>query len=239
MFVNLIRISIVYIIVLALVRLMGKRQIGEMQPFELVITLIFADIATIPMTDNSIPLLTGIIPIITLVFLEYFLSLISRKSLFLQNIINGKPVIVIDPNGINYKNLQALNMSITDLQEALRGCSVANFDEVQYAIVETTGKLSVILKKANSPITCQDLDIKQKENTFPIILIDDGRIISKNLALSKLSLEEINKIIQKLDIKNTKDILIMNIDNNGKIFLQSKKGKATSFNIEYNGGDKW
>ena len=239
MFVNLIRISIVYIIVLALVRLMGKRQIGEMQPFELVITLIFADIATIPMTDNSIPLLTGIIPIITLVFLQYFLSLISRKSLFLQNIINGKPVIVIDPNGINYKNLQALNMSITDLQEALRGCSVANFDEVQYAIVETTGKLSVILKKANSPVTCQDLDIKQKENAFPIILIDDGRIISKNLALSKLSLEEINKIIQKLDVKNTKDILIMNIDNNGKIFLQSKKGKATSFNIEYNGGDKW
>ena len=239
MFVNLLRISIVYLIVLALVRLMGKRQIGEMQPFELVITLIFADIATIPMTDNSIPLLTGIIPIITLVFLQYFLSLISRKSLILQNIINGKPVIVIDPNGINYKNLQALNMSITDLQEALRGCSVANFDEVQYAIIETTGKLSVILKKANSPLTCQDLGLKQKENTFPLILIDDGRVINKNLELSELSLEDINNIIKKHGIKSVKELIIMNIDNNGKIYLQSKKGNATSFIIDYNGGNKW
>ena len=239
MFTTLIRIIIIFLIILTLVRLMGKRQIGELQPFELVIMLIFADIATIPMTDSSVPLLVGVIPLIALVLLQFFLSLLSRKSLLFQKIINGKPVIVIGPNGIIYDNLKALNMSLDDLQEALRGCNVSNFDEVQYAIIETNGKMSIILKKENTPVTNKDLKIQAEENTFPIILIDDGRINKDNLKTAQIDLNFLNDIIKKQNIKSFKDILVLNIDNNGKIYLQTKKGKNTTFNIEFKGGNNW
>lgn len=239
MFTNLLRITIVYIVVLTLVRVMGKRQIGELQPFELVIMLIFADIATIPMTDNSIPLLSGIIPIITLVFLQFFFSLISRKSLLFQSILNGKPVIVIDSNGIIFKNLKALNMSITDLQEALRSCQVNNFDEVEYAIVETTGKMSVVMKKEFSPITLKDLNMETQKNTLPIILIDEGKFNNDNLRLSGLNEEFIVKLVKEKLNLTIKDVLVLNLDNAGKMFLQSKTDKATILNIEFNGGQNW
>ena len=239
MFTTLIRVIIIYLVVLALVRLMGKRQIGELQPFELVIMLIFADLATIPMTDSSVPLLLGIIPLVTLVLLQYFLSLVSRKSIFFQNLINGKPVIVIGPNGIIYQNLKALNMSIDDLQEALRGCNVSNFDEVQYAIIETNGKMSVILKKANSPVTNEDMNIQGTENTFPITLVDDGKYNKENMELAKVDNNFISSILSKQNIKSIKDVLVLNIDNNGKIYLQTKKENCKSIQIDFNGGNNW
>lgn len=239
MFTNLLRITIIYLVVLALVRLMGKRQIGETQPFELVIMLIFADIATIPMTDSSIPLLSGIIPLITLVLLQFFLSLISRKSVFFQKIINGKPVIVIGPDGIIYKNLKALNMSLADLQEALRNCNVSSFDEVQYAIVETNGQMSVILKKSKSPATNEDLKIKVGESTFPMIIIDDGKLNKENMKTAKVDEAFINNILQKKKIKNHKDVIVLSIDNQGEIYLQSKNGNCETFNVNFNGGGNW
>lgn len=239
MFTTLIRVIIIYLVVLALVRLMGKRQIGEIQPFELVIMLIFADLATIPMTDSSVPLLLGIIPLVTLVLLQFFLSLISRKSIFFQNLINGKPVIVIGPNGIIYPNLKALNMSIDDLQEALRGCNVSNFDEVQYAIVETNGKMSVILKKANSPVTNEDMHINAQENTYPIIIIDDGKYNNENIKLTQLSKDYIDELLKKNNIKSYKDVLVLNIDNNGKIYLQTKNDKYQNLEIDFKGGKNW
>ncbi len=218
---------------------MGKRQIGELQPFELVIMLIFADIATIPMTDSTVPLLIGMIPLIALVLLQFFLSLLSRKSLFFQKLINGKPVIVIGPNGIIYQNLKALNMSLDDLQEALRGCNVSNFDEVQYAIIETNGKMSVIIKSENKPATNKDLKIVTEESTYPIILIDDGRLNKENLQLANVDTNFIQNILKKYTISSYKKVLIMNIDNNGKIYLQTKAGKSQTLHIDFDGGKGW
>ena len=239
MFTILLRVIIIYLIVLALVRLMGKRQIGELQPFELVIMLIFADIATIPMTDSTVPLLIGIIPLIALVLLQFFLSLLSRKSLFFQKLINGKPVIVIGPNGIIYQNLKALNMSLDDLQEALRGCNVSNFDEVQYAIIETNGKMSVIIKSENKPATNKDLKIVTEESTYPIILIDDGRLNKENLQLANVGINFIQQILKKYNIPSYKKVLIMSIDNNGKIYLQTKTGKSQTLYVDFDGGKGW
>ncbi len=239
MFTIVLRVIIIFLIVLILVRLMGKRQLGELQPFELVIMLIFADIATIPMTDSSVPLLLGVIPLITLVLLQYLLSLMSRKSIFLQKLINGRPVIVIGPNGIIYQNLKSLNMSLDDLQEALRGCNVSNFDEVQYAIVETNGKMSIILKKENCPITLKDMKIHSEESALPLILIDDGRINKQNLSLTLLTIDKIKEILNNNNIKSIKQVLVMNIDNNGKIYLQTKNKKGMVINIKFDGGKNW
>src|SRR5690606_14932664 len=121
--------------VLILLRIMGKRQIGEMQPYELVITLIIADLATVPMSETALPILHGIIPLVTLCIIHYFLSFLTRKSLYIRKLINGKPVIVIGPNGIDYSALKMLNMNFSDLQESLRTAGYFNLEEVLYAIV--------------------------------------------------------------------------------------------------------
>ncbi|MBR1985264.1 MAG: DUF421 domain-containing protein, partial [Clostridia bacterium] len=117
---------------------MGKRQLGQMQPFELVLTLIIADLATIPMAEISIPVLHGIVPVITLVILHFFITFICQKSNFFDKAINGQPAIVIDQNGINYKVLKKLQITIEDLFESIRGSNYSSLDQIGYAIVETT-----------------------------------------------------------------------------------------------------
>ena len=140
MFTLIARCVIIYTIVLIVFRLMGKRQLGELQPFEFVITLIVADLATLPMADTAIPLIHGIVPLITLLLIHFALSLFMRKSIFFRKLISGKPVIIISPKGIDYENLKKLNLNLNDVQESLRTLNYYNFDDIQYAIVETNGK---------------------------------------------------------------------------------------------------
>ena len=130
-------------------------------------------------------------------------------------------------------------MSLIDLQEALRSCQVTNFDEVQYAIVETTGKMSVVMKKESSPITMKDLKLNAPESTFPIIIVDEGKFNKDNLELSGLSEEYIIELAKKKLNIGLKEILVLNIDNAGKVYLQSKKGNAITFKIEFDGGKNW
>lgn len=125
----IIRATLIYLLVLLVFRIMGKRQIGQMQPFELVLTLIIADLATIPMTEASIPILHGIVPLITLVVVHYFLTLFSKKSVKINSILNGKPILIINPNGIDYKALQELDITIDDLFEAIRESGYFNLEE--------------------------------------------------------------------------------------------------------------
>ena len=131
------RAIIIYIVVLFLYRLMGKRQLGQMQPFELVLTLIIADLATIPMAEISVPVLHGIVPLLTLVLLHFLLTLLSKLSSKFSTILSGKPVIVVNPNGIDYRALKNLNLSIDDIMEAIRGAGYFRLEQVQYAIMET------------------------------------------------------------------------------------------------------
>ena len=144
MLVLFIRVQIIYFVVLLFLRIMGKRQIGEMQPYELVITLIIADLATVPMSDANIPLLNGILPLAILVILHYSITMLTRKSIFLRKLISGQPVVIISPDGINYQALKKLNMNLHDLQESLRQCNYFDFEQIRYAIIETNGKMSII-----------------------------------------------------------------------------------------------
>ena len=201
-----------------------------MQPFELVLTLIIADLATIPMTDPAIPILHGIIPLLTLVTLHYFLAMLSKKSNIMNKVISGKPMIIINPNGIDYSALQKLNLSVDDLFESIRGNGCFSFDEVEYAIIETNGTINVIQKKQQSNST---------PATIPISLIIDGKINKENLKTSNLSEKQFSKIIEKTKIKKIKDVLILTIDGNGKIYFQLKKGKFQIFNFPYNEVITW
>ena len=131
----IIRAIIVYLLVLLVFRLMGKRQIGQMQPFELVLTLVIADLATIPMAESAIPTLNGVVPLITLVVVHFFLTFFSKKSPKVASLISGKPMIIIDPNGISYETIEKLNITVEDIFETIRGQGYFRLEEVQYAIM--------------------------------------------------------------------------------------------------------
>lgn len=222
MIVVFIRVVIIYFTVLVFLRLMGKRQIGEMQPYEVVITLIIADLATLPMSDTNIPLLNGLLPLAILVLLHFSITFATRKSIFLRKLVSGKPVIIISPNGIEYETLKALNMNLDDVQEMLRGCNYFSFDQVAYAIIETNGKMSVIPNADNSPVVAQDLDIKNEQPSIPSVIISDGKIVENKLQEQNLDKNKLAKILDKLKIKRLKDVIVMSIDDNNKLYYQTK-----------------
>ena len=236
----LIRSLIIYICVLAVVRLMGKRQVGEMQPFEFVITLIIADLACIPMAELSVPLGHGIVPIVTLLILHFVICVLARKFMFARYLLTGKPVIVVSPKGINYKQLKELNMTLDDLIELLRGCSVFNLSEIAYAIIETNGNLCVIKKSDVEPPTREDFKVKVSQNGLPVNIIMDGSLMTDNIKMVGVDNKFIQKCLAKASLTKIKDVLIMTLDNNGEVFIQGKeKDEYFSFQMKFDGGDRW
>ena len=227
-----LRSIIIYCIVLFAVRIMGKRQIGDMQPFALVVTLIIADLACIPMSDFTIPITFGIIPLFTLVILHHVFTLLNRKSILIRKILNGKPVIVIDSSGINYKALKSLNMTLNDLAEGLRIAQCFNISEVAYAIVETNGNISVMLKSSMQPATKEDLKISPSEDSISTILVNDGKIIKENLEFLNLSEKFIYDLLKKENINNIKDVLIITLINSTEIYFQEKYKKCKTITME-------
>lgn len=235
----LVRCVIIYLIVLLIFRLMGKRQLGELQPFEFVITLIIADLATIPMSEINVPLVHGVVPLVTLSLLHFLISFLSRKSIAIRKIISGKPVIVINPNGVDYEALKKLNMNFNDLNEALRGMSYFSFDQIQYAIIETNGKITVIPNADNAPLCATDFGIEKEESALPIMLVCDGHIIKENMKVTNLSEEFLFLQIKKAGNYKVKQIMIFTIDNNGKVYIQPKNAKYVSFKTDFKGGGNW
>ena len=235
-----IRSVIIYFCCIIVIRLMGKRQIGEMQPFEFVITLIIADLACIPMAELSVPLGHGVVPILTLLIVHFLICFIARKSMIARYLISGKPAIVISPKGINYTELKALNMTLDDLFELMRGCDVFNIEDVSYAILETNGKLCIMKKSEVEPASREDLKVKVSQNSIPISIIMDGKIMEDNLKTVELDRGFLDIYIKKANLEKVSDVLLMNIDKNGKVFIQGKFSKEYfSFETDYNGGDKW
>ena len=222
MLVLFIRVQIIYFVVLLFLRIMGKRQIGEMQPYELVITLIIADLATVPMSDANIPLINGILPLAILVILHYSITMLARKSIIFRKIVSGQPVIVISPDGINYEALKKLNMNLHDLQESLRQCNYFYFDQIQYAIVETNGKISVVPKSQYAPATAQNVNAETDVAELPILIITDGKVMKDNLKLVNMDDDKLKKLFKSLNISKFKDIVVMSLDSGGKMYYQLK-----------------
>ena len=235
MFTIIIRSIIIYAIVLLVFRLMGKRQLGQMQPFELVLTLIIADLATIPMAEVSVPVLHGIVPLLTLVVLHFILTLICKKSQWISKVISGKPVIIINPNGIDYTAMKGLNLAIDDLFAVLRESGYFSISQIQYAIMETNGKVSVMPKSEFAPATNGDLSNKADESFLPIILVGDGKIMQENLSVANIGETEIKNIIkdnvEKKEVQ-IKDVLVLSIDKMGNGYLQLKKEGGLSFHTK-------
>lgn len=215
---------------------MGKRQIAEMQPFELVITLIIADLATIPMAETTLPLIQGIVPLLTLVCVHYLLCLLSRKSLFCRKLFNGKPVILVDPDGVNYDNMQKVNMNFNDLMEGLHTAGYFNLEELLYVILQTNGTMTVLTRAQYAPLTASDLQIQKEQASLPMIIVTKGKILKDNLIKAKIDDDFLNAQIKRVGYNSIKEILILTLNNNGKMYIQGKRGSFQTLETDYEGG---
>ena len=194
---------------------MGKRQIGDMQPNELVVTLLISEIAAIPLQDMDQPVFIGVVAIFSLVIIEIFISILSMKSNFIRKIVNGKSVIIIKDGVIDQKAMKSVRMTVFDLIELLRSQEVFDISSVLFAVLEVNGSLSVLLKNQYKPLTAEDVKIEKDDGSLPLPVISDGKIISQSLEFLNLNQKKLAKILQKNKIKS-KDVFLMMIDGNGK-----------------------
>jgi len=231
MITEITRVIIIYILVLFLFRLMGKRQLGQMQPFELVLTLIIADLATIPMAEMNVPLLNGIIPLLTLVIIHFVLTTLTKHSTRFSRLISGKPIIVVGPDGIVYNALKKLNITIDDLFESIRGAGYFSFEEIEYVIMETNGQVSVMPKPEFSPATNGDLKIEKESDSLPLTIISEGKFMEDNLEISNHTKDFYLKILKKEKVEKIKDVLILTISKKGNIFFQTKHKNSKTLQV--------
>jgi uncharacterized membrane protein YcaP (DUF421 family) len=201
-------------------RIMGKRQIGQLQPYELVIAIMISDLASLPMQDTRIPLLHGIVPIITLLAVQVFLSLLQIKSDRARTILDGKPNIVIKKGKLQLSALKSQIFNVNDLMEELRINGYFNINEIEYAILETNGEISVIPKTSTKTVTKEDMKINTSQESLPIILIMDGKILFSNLSFIKKNEAWLQDLLKRNHIKTTKDIFIAFLDTNGNFIYQ-------------------
>lgn len=224
MIVTFIRVSILYILVLIIMRLMGKREIGQMQPFELVIAIMIADLASVPMSDTGIPIFHGIIPILALLLFQLIISFINLKSIKLRKIICGKPQILIYRGKIDEEALKKEKITINELQERLRQKDIYTLGDVEYAILETSGEMSIIQKPEKRNVKPEDLNLNPEYEGIPYDLVIDGKIMYENLKLIGKNEKWLINELKKFKIK-PKEALVVTFDGKEQIFCQAKERK--------------
>ncbi len=223
MIIIVIRTLLLYFSVIVSLRIMGKRQIGELQPSELVVAIMISDLATIPMESVNISLLSGIIPVLTLIIAEVITSFLSLKSKHIRKFMLGEPSIIIYDGVINEKELERLRFNIDDLLEELRLNNCYDISDVEVAIIETSGKLSVIPRDNARGVTVEDMQLKNvRHEGLPCTVISDGVINKTELMRSGMTLDELNKEIKKHGAKKVSDVFIASVDAEGELYIQLK-----------------
>ncbi len=215
------RAIVLYILVLIVMRLMGKREIGQLQPFELAIAIMIADLASIPMTDTGVPISNGIVPILGLLIMHLLISIINLKSMKAREIICGKPRILIYRGKIDEQALKKERFTINELQERLRDKNIVNVFDVEYAILETNGQISVIEKPNKRSIIPEDIGITPEYEGLSYDLVIDGKVMTDNLKILNKTYEWLEAEVLKFGYK-PKDALLVTIDGRGQIFSQKK-----------------
>lgn len=219
-----IRTIILYFLIMAGLRLMGKRQIGQLEPAELVLTMMISDLATVPMQDIGIPLLSGVIPILTLLCISLLLSQLSLKSLTFRELICGHPSILIRDGVVQQSAMKKNRFTLNELLEQLRIQGISKIQDVKYAVLENSGQLSVLLRSSCQPPTAAQLDLKvQDDVTLPTILINDGRILSRGLSSCGKDLAWLQKELKARRFRSPSELFLMTIDEHGQIFCIRKE----------------
>lgn len=222
MFILIYRTILIYFLVLVIVRLMGKREIGQLSPFDLVVAIIVAELAAIPMETTGIPLWKVIFPMATLAFLEVLLSYLALHSPFLRKILNGQPQVIIRNGHISKKELRKARYNLNDLLGQLREKGIANVHDVEFGILETSGKLSIIPKSQKRPVTPEDLGLATKYEGLPAVIIADGVIIKSSLQKAGLDVAWVEKQLARENMR-PKDVFLALLDTKGKLFINKQE----------------
>lgn len=222
MLIIFIRSIFLYIIVLVVMRLMGKREIGQLQPFELAISIMIADLASTPMADTGIPITNGIIPILALLVMHLVISTLNMKSIKARQILCGKPSILIYRGKIDEKNLKKERFTINELEERLRGNNIVNIGDVEYAILETSGQITVIQKPNKRTTIPEDFGIEPEYEGITYDLVVDGKVMYENLKILEKDYNWLKKQVNKFGIL-PEQALLVTIDGKGNFFCQEKE----------------
>ena len=224
----MVRTAIVFFVLLVIMRLMGKRQIGEMQPFELVITLLISELACIPMADASVPLLYGVISVVTIFVLHEIVTLIDLKGKPFKALLSGKPSVVINKNGIDAYELKRNRLDVSDLIESLRSAGYFSLDSIDYALYESNGTFSALPKE----------NYEEKQTSLPLVILSSGKYDKKNLEFSGLSKEYFRELLRERGVKE-KEVLVLTADGTGKLYLQENGRRYQTMQVSYPGGRTW
>jgi uncharacterized membrane protein YcaP (DUF421 family) len=219
----LIRTILVYLFLIIGIRLLGKRQVGEMEPSELVLAMLISDLAAVPMQDFALPLMAGLIPIITLLCITMILSVLALKSIRFRKLLCGAPTIVVKDGKVLPKAMNKVRMSVDELMQELRLQGVTDYQTVKYAILETSGQVSVVLNNADQPATAAQLRANPVETGLPLILINDGRLMEEHLKRRGLERVWLEKELKKHGFRRYDQVFLMTIDESGQVYVVAKE----------------
>lgn len=222
MLISFVRTLLLYIVLVLTVRLMGKRQIGEMEPSEFVVTMLIANLAAIPMQDSGIPLLSGLVPILVILGVELILAVLSLRFIPIRRIFCGKPVILIENGKILEKNLNRTRVNLDELTMHLREKDIFDLTTVKYAILETNGQLSTLLYAKDTPATARDAGIAAQDGELPVTLISGGKLIRENLGLTGRSEAWLREELARRSCP-LKSVLLLTVDRRGKVYFVRKE----------------
>ncbi len=225
MFNVVIKTFVIYFFIMLVMRLMGKRQAGQLQPFDLVIAVMIAEVASTPMAGAGVPITYGIIPVITLLVLHNCIAFASIKSDKLRAFFSGKPSIIVHKGIIRRKELKRLGYNLNDLIEQLRVKNVTNLSDVHYAVLETNGDLSIMLKPEKRPVQPDDLKVYPENPGFCYDVIMDGKIKPKNLEKLGYQVNDLDLVLRQTGIKHVKSVFLATSDETGSVFIQDYQGK--------------
>ena len=216
MLISYFRTLILYLVLIGVIRLMGKRQLGQMEPAEFVVTMLAANLVSTAMQDSSVPLLSGLVPVLTVLALELILSTLSLRSLTFRRLLCGKPVILIENGHILRDNLRKTRITLDELTGHLREKDVLDIRAVQYAILETDGNLSVFPYPKEQPASAKDAGVKVSRQYLPVTLVSDGRVVGDNLALLGKNRAWLTSVLRQKNIR-LRDVWLMTCDRLGHV----------------------
>lgn len=225
MIVAFLRTIILYLLIIAGVRLMGKRQVGELEPSELVLALIIADLAAVPMQDYGIPLLAGIIPILTLLSITMLISVLSMKSVRFRALLCGKPSIIVENGQIKQPEMKKNRLTVDELMEELRMKGITDISTVKYAILETNGQISVLPFADQKPPAAKEMGLTPEEGGLPLVLVNDGRILDHNLKLRGYDQNWLKKQLKAHGARTAKEVYLLSADELGRVYFTPKEAE--------------
>lgn len=223
MFTGLLRTMILYILIIAGVRLMGKRQVGELEPSELVLSLIIADLASVPMQDYGIPLLAGVVPILTLLAVTMILSVLTMKSVKFRAILCGRPSIIVRNGALEQKEMAKTRLTVDELLEELRCKGYTDLSQIKYAILETNGQLSVLPYANQKPPTARDMKVSVEEGGLPRVVVSDGRLLENNLKGLGHDRPWLDGQLKQRGCRDVADVFLLLVDETDAIYFARKE----------------